>query len=1423
MPVQPLPCGPDPSAGDPGFDVEGSLLCDIDANGDLIAVALVEAVYDAETGVRTGTRLVNPATGALYVVQGTLQPCPADCKASEWLVLCDVVEDVGPAQAIWDTTQNTDQGWLLTASADPAPANGVPPSPPIVEADGSGTFSFNIQPGHVGNFAGVYTWTKTFNAPTAGPYDLAFNATAVDDVWSGVRVNGSPLTPSNGTQRVTLAAGANTIEMDLRNTVTGHAQLGVNTTFAAVTDTCAPFLRRIVSTCSGTVESTADFTMDATTPHVLTGTPQSCDTCGSSGSSASTPAGPDVEVDKVCDQGVTLDRVRVFDSAGNATTEVFYGTGGAPVATPTGYTPGPCLPVPCGDTEHLVLCDTAVLPGSTPATFNLTENQTVIPTTSFFSAFKANGGWAQSPTTAAQEQAFWDSAAALTFPAGSGAASPNTPVFRSSIGADLDFTTDCGYATGDVTFTVDLRNTSLDNPGSAGPDYDIAEIALLNKATGAKLAGTYFQASEFPVGGPAVLKSLTASNVPASAFPNLVLVVWVVTWSNYALQGLHSNSFEANFHGATVNLDGTCSRTEFLRTLTRDCTGTVTATTDTELDGVTPYVVTGDVSQCTEPSGSDTRTLVDPGTDAETITLCDDNGPFLRTFLTDVNGVLTVVRDSDLAGLPYSPVGTVGLCKCGDTECELLCDVVEGSANPPTPPIAGQPTTTDRAPTHNVPGIPQVPGGGAAFWSGGTTHFPVGSPQPPGTQTAQAIEGLITAPVPPCVDPAGTVQVDISFRLHQLGPNAGFGGTGGMTLYNGAASVAFAGPPSNTPPGYLATLTLTATVPVADLVAGNISAYLGLESAQTDTAPGAQQTVKAWDADQFTITLEFQDVIPCAASVTPFRRCTTYDCNGNPTGTTDTDLGGAPYLVQGEARDCGRTDAEETILCDDNGPFLRHTRYTEQGAVAEVYDTDLTGAVYTTVGTVGVCPTPDVDRAVVVLCDTAAGGAMTPFLRHVLTDETGAVLSTADTALDGTTPYAPTGTVGVCQPKDPAVVGEFILCDNAGPFVRKLIQTAAGAVTAVVNLTLAGAPYVPVGTVKRCDDCPTVLGEVCYSPPLPGARLSDNWAGSTSTTPPGSRVWTNPNFAGVGITVTETVTPDTGAALTANGVRNTATSPATQHTSINLGALRSNVVVRLEFFGAASGERLRNISPAFDTLTGNGTAVLGNTGVDGGPAADGIIDLTFIGPVQTIAWDYAPTGAGLSVQSNITFTEILPGGDSARAARVHNCDGTYSLTDLRTGTVLNEATISVFDCPCCPTTTAELVCADGAPAIRRETVDADGTVTAEVFTTAGGNVITPAAWTPGPCAAVAVTAQHKDVTAGTSWTPADAGGTVTALTYTVLAGTATVTDQNGTAVSALPTGLTVSWENNEEGTLSPPQSVTADVGSRVLVHWTVAV
>lgn len=353
------------------------------------------------------------------------------------------------------------------------------------------------------------------------------------------------------------------------------------------------------------------------------------------------------------------------------------------------------------------------------------------------------------------------------------------------------------------------------------------------------------------------------------------------------------------------------------------------------------------------------------------------------------------------------------------------------------------------------------------------------------------------------------------------------------------------------------------------------------------------------------------------------------------------------------------------------------------------------------------------------------------------------------------------------------------------PFLRTICRTC-GAVPVITDTTMNGlTAYVPTGTVGVCDvpyapddSCSVVvLGEVCYTPPVAVQTLSDDWTGATSVLGGGSRVWTNANFGGVGLTVTETVTPDTGAALLFAGVQNMASGPATEHTVIDLGAPRTNVTVRIEAFGTGAGERLRNITPAFSSISGNGVAVLANTGADGGPGADATVFLTFAGPVQTIAWDYAPTGVGaLSSQTFLTFNTAAA-SDSAPAAVLRDCTtGATTLIDLATGTVLNPANITIVDCP-----TTVTVATD------------------PVVLTAQARLLTNAApWVPGT----------------------DVGGTLTSLSVTGLSGLWNVTDQNGTVLAGLPPGLTLEWNAEDANALSGPLSVTPQAGASVVAVWT---
>jgi hypothetical protein len=105
------------------------------------------------------------------------------------------------------------------------------------------------------------------------------------------------------------------------------------------------------------------------------------------------------------------------------------------------------------------------------------------------------------------------------------------------------------------------------------------------------------------------------------------------------------------------------------------------------------------------------------------------------------------------------------------------------------------------------------------------------------------------------------------------------------------------------------------------------------------------------------------------------------------------------------------------------------------------------------------------------------------------------------------------------------------------------------------------------------------------------------------------------------------------------------------------------------------------------------------------------------------------------------------------------------------------------------------------------------------------------AFTPTPCEGcgsngggvvepVTLNSQAILLAAGQSWTPGgNVTGVLTSVSATVITGTATLTDSNGTVTAGIPVGATVEWSVEDANTLVGPQSITADAASSVLVTW----
>ncbi|MEU4406195.1 hypothetical protein AB0F88_16865 [Streptosporangium sp. NPDC023963] len=415
-----------------------------------------------------------------------------------------------------------------------------------------------------------------------------------------------------------------------------------------------------------------------------------------------------------------------------------------------------------------------------------------------------------------------------------------------------------------------------------------------------------------------------------------------------ALETFHgtAKSWTADEFSATIELEGceATSSVQFLRTLVTDCvSGEVVSTTDTTLDG-DPYTVTGEVSQCTPAEPAECR-------NCEAVVLCDtvdgaEPHSFLRTVCRDCTGAVISVLDTELDGTaPYAVIGTVAACG-GCVRCETLdvCDS-EGA------PIPAEVTATDTAYQPAGPGQRPLPGGGAALWSGGTLAFPAEAAAPPDggdqTQVYRAVAAVLAAERPACDD--GTVTISASVHItHTASTGNGFGATGHYRLLLDGAQLAIQTVPAGTVVGYEQTLSLSATVSAGDLASGKVVAELVLETFQGDQ--------QGWSADEFTVSAEF------GGCPTPFQRVVCRSCDGTTVSTTNLTYAGDPYTVLGEVVQCAVPDptcvsaVQLVELCDLNPdvapdgegrrcatPFLRHLVFDCDGNVVSQRDTAING------------------------------------------------------------------------------------------------------------------------------------------------------------------------------------------------------------------------------------------------------------------------------------------------------------------------------------------------------------------------------------------------------------------------------------------------------------------------------------------------
>ena len=193
-------------------------------------------------------------------------------------------------------------------------------------------------------------------------------------------------------------------------------------------------------------------------------------------------------------------------------------------------------------------------------------------------------------------------------------------------------------------------------------------------------------------------------------------------------------------------------------------------------------------------------------------------------------------------------------------------------------------------------------------------------------------------------------------------------------------------------------------------------------------------------------------------------------------------------LPAGAATNASQRDDEYKILCDTVGTFLRRYRTSSAGAIT-ITDTTLNGTTaYVPVGAVTVCPESisnfPSDREFQVLCD--AGAADLAFLRRYNTTTAGVVTPT-DTLLDGTTVYAPVGPVVTCSSGGGAAGDDSeleILCDSGTSpstrFLRRYLYDSSGTFLGSLDTELDGTTaYAPIGTVGACPEAGPVPVDMC--------------------------------------------------------------------------------------------------------------------------------------------------------------------------------------------------------------------------------------------------------------------------------------------------------------------------------------------------------
>jgi hypothetical protein len=428
-----------------------------------------------------------------------------------------------------------------------------------------------------------------------------------------------------------------------------------------------------------------------------------------------------------------------------------------------------------------------------------------------------------------------------------------------------------------------------------------------------------------------------------------------------------------------------------------------------QLGSTTTYNPSGSIQHC--DLDKETLSLCDVQTDGTVIS-------FQRTWVYNLAGVFLAAYDTTWNGVNYTPTGSVRDCAVSDGDNMML----------------------------------------GLCLSDGTPIGIITRRDPIGTVTEDGWINLLTGAFSAGVPPVGTVSCSSSQSIQTSGVFCDIDGSNNV---QGIVVIEY---------HYAADGSID-SVRLVDAVTGATYTPVGTI---TVCPTGGEQSA---DRDLIVLCDDNGGVL------TPFVRDFQRNNLGAIVGHTDYTLGNAPYTPTGTVGFCtpNTRDSETVELCDFNAgvptPFLRTFVRDTNGVITVTLNQTLGGAPYTPTGTVAACEARDSES--VILCDSA----VTPirFLRTYTYNATGAVSGFTDTTLAGA-PFTPTGAVGVCATtvqSDTDFVEE-ILCDaNGTAFIRLFrFNSATGALISTTNTTLAGAAFTPVGTVGLCSDCcPNVVAD----------------------------------------------------------------------------------------------------------------------------------------------------------------------------------------------------------------------------------------------------------------------------------------------------------------------------------------------------------